>query len=289
MLRAGRPLFVLAAFASLAAGLAAAHGNEGGLEGTLVEGGRPVLVGRFEAPQPGPLIIVPYEDGPVACDARNEAAGVPFGDGVAVRFAANATHVAASFEVPSDRPAFVAVAFDTHDASRALVLMRETAVANHALVARGRPPASGADGALAVRTGLLGVPYPLPGPAGHGLAHTPEGGGLVLQYRDDAANGEACEEAPGHVTLGILRAALPESLGPGRIVHAVALADSEVPVLIPRPLDGSTGVLQANLYLARPGEDPERIREALTTGLSLADALPIALVLVGAAAVSRKW
>jgi hypothetical protein len=67
---------------------------------------------------------------------------------------------------------------------------------------------------------------------------------------------------PGHVTLAFDRSGLP-STAPGSLVHVVALVDTSVAGFLPHPLD-STRVLQANLYLVRPGEDARQIEAALS-------------------------
>jgi hypothetical protein len=281
-------LALLAAF--VAAPLALGHGeSHDALETQLVDAGAKLMLGSFEAPQPGPLVIVPHHDGALGCgDSTGAGYLVPLGEDAGVSFGTNATHVAATFDLPAG--GFVAFAVDTRDASRALIIMREYAIARHrvtAIVTEGARDGQN-------RSGILGVPYELPTApvAGHaGGPHPIEGGGIQIAYDEGRlpASGQICR-APGgeHVTVSFLRQDFPESLSPGMIVHAVALYDPKIPQFLPRPIDESTRVLQANLYLARANEDPEAIRSALDPSPEALDLLPLAALAVGLVWVGRR-
>lgn len=262
----------------------AAHGTEHGLDDQLVRNGDRLLLGSFDAPQPGPLLVIPYSEDPLPCGPDpSRRFLVRLGPDAAVSFAANATHVQALFDLPAE--GYVAFAADTHDAVRALILMQENAVALHRLAADVVRPDANDTGAR-LRTGTMGIPYALPGASGHGFGHEVEGGGIAMAY-DSATRGLAggCRSAePGHAGLWFLRANLSQSLAPGSLVHVVALYDSAVPQFLPRPLE-STRVLQANLYLARPGEDPDGVREALDPRPGADEALPLALFGLGTVAL----
>lgn len=263
--------------------LAAAHGEETHLDEGLTRNGERLLLGSFEAPQPGPLVVVPFVDAPLGCDAAAHGYRIPLGDGAGVAFVSNRTTLQALLDAP-EPGGYAAFAVDTHEASRALILMQENAVALHALVALVQEPGRDAE----VRTGALGVPYTLPGAGGHGFEHAVEGGGIQMAHDGGFRGARACVgEDAGHVSLTVDLAALPDALGHGRLVHALVLHDPQVAAFLPRPLDESTRVLQANLYLARPGEDPARVRDALDPAPRAGQLAPVAFVLVGLALVAR--
>lgn len=273
---------VLAVALALAlAGVALAHGDaHHELDTQLVENGRAVMVGAFTAAQPGPLVVVPSTDGPLPCGPWEDADWrIPLGDDSGVVFLQNATHLVGVVEQAPGASGYTALAVDTASASRALVLMSEAAVSNHALAA----VVLRADGPPAARTGVLGIPYDLPGDAGHDMGDfAPEGGGIVLDHDDSFPGARACPwPDAGYVAFAFERTALPEALAPGSVVHVVALHDGAIAEFLPRPIDGSTAVLQANLYLARPGEDPAAMRAAFDPTPGATAWLPLALVGVG--------
>lgn len=270
----------------LAAPLVGAHGEERHLEDELVEDGERVLYGAFEFPQDGPLVVVPYVDGPLPCTPERGAV-IAFDDITGVMFVANATDVQAVFDMPPERAGYAGFALDTHDASRALILMQENAVALHGLVGVVmKPTDNGTETATA--TGALGVPYPIPGTATHTFDHAVEGEGIVLDHDDSFPGGSTCVTEAGHVAVRIPREALLDSLQPGQVVHAVTLLDPELPYLLPRPIEHSTRLLQANLYLARPGEDPAAVRAAFDPSPGVPDVLPLLALALGLVWVGRK-
>ena len=260
-------------------GIALAHGQDHALEQQLSANGEALLLGRFDAPQPGPLVVAPYRGGPLPC-GEPAAAGfrLALGDGAGVAFLGNATHVAAVLDLP--RPGFAAFAVDTHAAARTLLVMQEQAVALHRVV--GAVPNGTA---VEARAGVLGIPYALPGADAHGFGHAAaDEVGLRLAW---GGTTPACAAAAEHLTLAVARADLPESLRPGAVVHVVVLYDAALPQFLPRPLD-STAVLQANLYLARPGEDAAQVRAALASQPGVAEAVPLVALLGGAALLARR-
>lgn len=252
----------------------------------LVEGGERLMFGRFDAPQPGPLLIVPFLDGSLPCGVGEED---PFlvlvGDGAAVTFLSNATHVLVAFETA--KPALAAAALDTHAAHRTLTLMTEEAVALHAMGARlrtGTPNSTGPD----FRAGVLGLPYALPGPVVHRLAHPVEGFGIRMAYEEGAAPVAPCDgPAGGLFGVTFLREDLPESLEAGSVVHAVVVYDDASVAWLPRPVDETSHVFQANLYLARPGESVEDLRRAFDPRPGPHELVPAAGLLVGLALMVR--
>lgn len=258
-----------------ALGGAAAHGGEPHLDAQLVREGERLIVGDFTAPQAGALVVVPYVEGPLGCGASAGGYRVPLSAESGVSFVANETTLQAFFDAPG--AGFSAFAVDSHTASRALILMQENAVALHGLVALVQRESANA---TSVRTGVLGLPYPIPGAgAGHGFDHTAEGGGVVMSYDNRSfTRASACAgDERGHVALDVPFDAFRETpLRHGALVHVVAMHDPEIPEFLPRPIDASTQILQANLYLARPGEDPERVRDALAPGVRAHDAIPLA-------------
>jgi hypothetical protein len=267
--------------------LSSAAAHEGhGLDEHLVDNGERLMIGRFASAQPGPLLVVPYVDGPLPCAPGSDHAFlVPLSGTAGVSFLANATHVRAIFDTPT--PGYTAFAVDTRDAVRALLMMQERAVALHRLAAWAEPSTWNGTRPAELRAGLLGIPYDLPGASMHGLGHDLEGGGIAMSHDATTAGVDVCHgPASDLMGLAIERALLPEALQAGRIVHAVALYDPRVGVFLPRPLD-STEVLQVNLYLARPGEDPERVRAALDPRPGLEEGVGVAALLLGLAWVGR--
>lgn len=261
----------------LASGLAAAH-PEDQRAPQLVANGEALLLGGWDAPQPGPLRVVPYEADARPCgDVAGAGYLVDLGGGARLALLGNATHVAATFDLPG--PGFVALALDTRTAARTLLVMQEQAVALHALAA-----AAPNGTTWEARRGVLGIPYDLPGAGTHGFGDVaPEEVGLRLAYDAPA---QACGSG-GHLTLSLARDVVGEAAQPGAVVHAVALYDPAIPGFLPRPVD-STHVLQANLYLARPGEDAAAVRAALDPQPGLGEALPLGALLLGVALLARR-
>lgn len=262
--------------------LASAHEEHERLEEQLVQDGEAVLIGRFGAPQPGALVVVPYLDGPLPCGEPAEGATtMGLGPGASVRFLSNASHVGAVLDVPRD--GYAGFAVDTHSAARTLILMQEQAVALHRLAAA---VLNGSGASYA--SGVLGIPYALPGASAHSLYHPQEGGGVRMAYDEAPGPGSACASGePGHATLAFARTELPGSLAPGSVVHAVALYDPELPRLLPLPLP-STRVAQANLYLARPGEDAAMLRAAFASAPGVQELGPLLLLAGGLGWAARR-
>ena len=264
---------------------AAAHGEDAHLDDQLVDAGRRVLVGEFTAPQPGALVVVPFFEGALGCaSAAHAGYRIPLGDGSGVSFASNATAVEALFDAAPGATGYVGLAVDTHDATRALILMQENAVALHALVGLVRGDSESEPRA---ETGALGLPYPIPGAGmGHGFEDAIEGRGIVLAHDGSFGEPRWCADG-GHAALAFSRGDLPDSLGPGSLVHVVALEDPAIAQFLPRPIEASTRVLEANLYLARPGEDASRIREALDPAPAAFDVVALAGLALGLVWVGR--
>ena len=257
-----------------AAAPALAHGGVDDGDGPLSENGEALMVGSFDAAQEGPLVIVPHRAGPLACaDATSGA--LALGDG-RLAFGWNGTALQAVLDVPANGSGAAGFAVDTGEAVRTLLLMREHAVALHRLAAL----VLGAN--TTYRSGLLGVPHPV-GPAMHDFEHTAEGGGLLMDYDESTRGGAWCADGPGHV---VLRFTDEESdlLRAGGIVHVVVYRDARIPHFLPRPIDGSTAVLQLNLYLARPGEDPAVLQAAFAPRAGAREWLPL-----GALALGLAW
>jgi hypothetical protein len=265
--------------ALLLAPSALAHGETPGIDDQLVESGQELIVGEFTAPQPGALVVVPFVDGALGCSPPEEGEyAIALTNESGVSFAANATQITAWFDLPRRDEGYASFAVDTHDATRTLLLMEQAIVAEHALVGVVVAP-----GGITTRTGALGLPYAVPGTSAHDMGDfRPEGGGILLSHDDSFLGASTCAgDEAGHVAMSVLFEAVPDALAPGRLVHAVAMYDPGLSQFPPRPLDDSTGVLQANLYLARPAEDPERVRDALEPGVRASDVVPVALVVVG--------
>lgn len=265
MNRSGTVL-ALVALACLAAP-AAAHGDHGpALDDQLLEAGSALMVGGFDAPQEGALVVVANVDGPLGCDVPAAVDHVlAIGGGGGVAFASNRTHVAAFLDLPGNGTGFSGAALDTADAVRTLIMMQEQAVALHRLVAF--VAETGPNGTeVSKRTGVFGLPYPLPSdvehPEGTHIAVADlEAGGAAISYT--RGPGEAClGDDPGHRGVLFERSAFGRALWPGRVVHTVVFFDADVVGWLPRPVD-STHWPAFNLYLARPGEDPAAVRDAL--------------------------
>ena len=71
-------------------------------------------------------------------------------------------------------------------------------------------------------------------------------------------------------------------------MHAVVLYDPQIAAPLPRPIEGSTRVLEANLYLAQPGEDPAEVRAALDPTPGASTWLPLAGVAAGLILAVRR-
>lgn len=279
-----RPRTLVVIAAVFLAPIVLAHGDEEHLDDQLVRNGQRLMVGEFGAAQPGPLLIVPFMEAPLACGSRQADFVVPLSGGAGVTILSNATHILAEFDRPTS--GYVAFALDTADAVRALLLMEEQAVSLHVLAAHGVPGGSDRNASPELRVGLLGIPYRIPGASMHSLGHDLEGGGIAMQYGSGAATVAFCEVAPDRIGFLIERALRPQTLAAGGIVHAVALYDPVVSQFLPRPVD-STEVLQANLYLARPGEDPGELQDALEGGAGAVEAAAAASLTIGLLWVSR--
>lgn len=260
-----------------------AHGGGHGLDEQLVADGKRLLLGEFTAPQRGPLVVVPYTEGPLGCAASAEAGyRIAMSDDVGVMFAANETRVQILVDRPAGQTGYVGFAADTHDATRALLMMQENAVALHALVGVVHN-----DTTAEARTGTLGVPYPLGDGAGPAHGHGHDDTRMMMAHDGAVGRPVWCEgPGPGQLVLAFNRTALPESLAPGMLVHVVALVDARFAQFLPRVIPDSTSVLEANLYLARLGEDPTRVRAALDPSPSVHDAVPAALAVLGVALVA---
>lgn len=278
---------LLAAAAMLfISGVASAHGADAGIGDQLVKDGAKLVTGTFTAQQPGPLVVVPHvAQAPECAAAPTTAVVLPLGHDAEVAFFGTADGLHTLVDLPPATQGFVGMAVDTHDASRALILMDESAIALHGIVS-----VAWRDGAEPVtRTGALGVPYALPGEGGHAFNYTPEGRGILIDHDDSFRGGSTCAgNSPGHRAFSFTALAMPDSVGPGRIVHVVLLYDPDVPAFIPRPIDESTRILEANLYLARAGEDPVLVARALDPQLGLPEYAPLGLVLVGLAWAVRQ-
>lgn len=296
-------LLLVGAAASPLAHAHDAHQNEG-MDDQLIEAGNEVLVGGFDAPQTGPLVVVPLRDGPLPCGAMAAGYALPLGDGVAVSFVANATHVQAEFDLPAGWTGYAGAAVDTNTAVRSLMMMIEHAVAIHMVGAHVVTPAGNQTEAVFL-SGLMGVPYILPGAVEktiHGpvlIQHPMEGGGIRMDYRGLGPVAPCGNATQGHMGVRFDRfVPSPEdqpwrdpkprdALRPGVIVHAVVLVDGEVPHALPRPTP-TTKVLQLNLYLTRPGEDPAAVRAALERGLRTDHAVPLVALAAGLLWVARR-
>ncbi len=260
--------------------MAAAHGDE---HAPVEFAG---VVGRYSGAQPGPLLIVPYVDVPPLCGtAPTQGALVALGDDVFLTFFVTGVGLQVLLDLPQDASSgYAGLAVDTHDASRALILMQESAISLHSLVG-----VVWNETTTTVRTGALGLPYIIPGTGGHDMGVSLEGGGILLDHDNASAAGSSCAGPDrSHRTFVFSAQVLPESVEPGRVVHIVALFDPDVPYFLPRPIDGSTRVLQANLYLARPGEDIASLRDALEPRARFEDVAPLVVLGVGLVLVTRR-
>ena len=278
-------VLALALACALAMPLAGAHGENDPAD-ALVQDGKRLVVGTFDAAQAGPLVIVPHVEEPPACAALPErVATLALGDDATASLYVTDDALVAVADLPPTTGGYAAFAVDTHDASRALLLMTESVVAIHALSAVAWSPNDGAE----ARTGVLGIPYAAADAPemGHDMAD-PEGGGILLDHDNGFGGGRLCAgDVVGHRAFRMSASSLPESVTPGRVVHVVLLYDPEVPTFLPRPIDGSTRVVQANLYLARPGEDPEALGEAFSGRVGAADVAPLLLGALGLVGLLR--
>lgn len=269
--------------AFLAAPLAAAHGEEHGLDEQLVANGEKLLVGSFTAPQPGALVVVPFTPGPLSCGAAAGGYRIPLSPTAGLMIAANETEVAILFDLPAEDDGYVGFGIDTGDATRALVLMEENAIVLHALLQIGK---NERDGPRVFRTGALGVRYALPGSHGHGLNTSLEGD-VFLDTDDSFAGGRWCRTDDAHRTIVVNRSDLAESLAAGTVVHVVAIHDAQVPYFRSRLVEGAPTVLHLNLYLARAGEDPARLREAFDPSVRPYDVVALLALGLGLVLVTR--
>lgn len=299
-------LLLLALGLTLAAPAARAHdGHQAdGLDDQLLRAGNDLMVGGFDAPQAGPLVVVPYVDEPLVCGAMTGGYVLPLGNGTGLSFVANETHVQADLDLPPGWTGYAGVGLDTSTAVRSLMMMIEHAVAIHMVGAHVVQPSANATEATFL-SGLMGVPYILPGAINktiHGpilIEHPMEGGGIRMDYRDLGPVAPCGNATQGHMGVRFDRYVPPpedrpwqgptprEALRPGVIVHAVVLVDREVPLPLPRPTP-FTEVVQLNLYLTRPDEDPARVRAALATGPRLDHALPLVALVAGLAWVAGR-
>ena len=234
-----------------------AHGDERHRPADeLVEEGEKLMVGHFDADQPGPLVVVPFVDGGMPCgDDRFTPYYLPLGDDAFVTFLHNESSIEASFRFPAQAQRFVGIGIDTGEAVRALFVMQEHVVAIHTFAG-----AALKDGNVTFREGELGVAHAA-GPSAHGVAHPLEGEGMVAAYHDLGVS-TLCEHDRETMGFRANKTMFAERAEPGRIVHVVVLYDPAFDVFLPRPIDNSTIVFQANLYLARPGEDLAALRAA---------------------------
>lgn len=270
-----------------------AHRTEG-MDDQLLDAGQGLMVGSFDAPQEGPLVVVPYVEGPIDC---NEPAGyvLPVGGGAGVSFAVNETHLVASVQVPANATGYVGVGVDSANAWRTIMMMLEHAIAMHYLGAH--VIQDGPNGTRSeFRSGLMGVPYLFPGAENASVSSpyfidVPMPGDGVRMIYDAKAPVRPCPDTrPGHRTVMVDRWTDPESLdaaprwrdslGPGSIVHAMVHFDPEVPYALPRPVE-TTHELQVNLYLTRASEEADRVQAALETRPDATRIVPVAGVAVG--------
>lgn len=278
-------LLVVAATA-LAATASAHDGHEtDGLEEQLVDDVGGVMIGRFDAPQAGPLVVVPFTNGPLPCGvSASTDLLVPVGNGTAASFAANATHVQVLLDVPVNATGYIAAALDTADAHRTIMMMMEHAIAIHALGSILVQDDDNQTANVTFRKGVMGVSYRLPG-AEEGSAvskyfegHPMPGEGIRMQYDLRAPVTWCRNEEQGAYGVLFERASMTDSLGDGMIVHGVVMWDHDLPAWLPRPID-TTDELQVNLYLARPGERPEALQAALGPGPTLQTLISVGCLL----------
>lgn len=249
--------------------VAAGHGKERHTPDELLrEAGEKLMVGEFRGQQEGPLVVVPYVDGPLTC-GMDLPYQIAVTDGFSVTFLHNATQVQASFALTDDTKGYVAFGTDTRQASRALFLMQEYVVAVHRVAATVLGPDRDP-----LRQGFMGIPH-VAGPSGHGFSHRLEGDGIAIEYVDDVDQADACGRPAPSIRLDRDPAA---GMEPGRVVHAIVLRDPNLSEYLPRPIDNSTDVFQVNLYLACEGEDPDRVRQALDPKPGAHEWLPLSVL-----------
>lgn len=252
---------------SLLAGAHEAHQTEG-MDDQLVSAGAGLMVGSFDAPQDGPLVVVPYHDGALGCGSGPELGYViPIGEEVAVSFVANETHVQAVLDLPPGETGFASFALDTQRAHRTMMLMLEHAVAMHAMGALVLEEDEG-DVNATFDDGVMGVPYLFPD-AGNAsrsskyfLDIDSPGGGIRMDYESSGPVTWCEGREPGHHVIRLSRQGMGEALTEGAIVHGLVHWDDELAEWLPRPIS-TTEEFQVNLYLARADEDPEAIKQAL--------------------------
>lgn len=291
-------IVALAALVALVgAPLAQAHEahQTAGMDDQLVSAGNGLMVGSFDAPQSGPLVVVPYVDGPLDCE-RMEANSflIPVGNGTAVSFVANETLVQANLDVPPNATGFASFALDTKRAHRTMMLMLEHAIANHGFGALRFTADDNGTVDADFRTGNMGVPYLFPDAANasrtskYFLRIDSPGGGIRMEYEGIRAPASWCEaDEPGHYAIRMNRTEM-DSLKPGAIVHGLVHWDHEVPKFLPRPIPTSDE-FQVNLYLTRPTEDPESIKKALDPAPRAQNLLSVAGLGLGLVFVAGRW
>ncbi len=261
-----------------------AHHPEDRLDDQLVDAGNRLMFGGFEARQPGPLVIVPHQDGPLSCRIdRDDAYLLDAGPAAGVNFLTNGTHLRVIVDLPADTPFYAAAAVDTGAAVRSLIMMEEHLVSMHRFGAVKSPSEPEPEpGNRSVRWGMMGVPYALSAENASSMQHDLLGDGIRMDHDDQARGGASCiDEQHGIVAFFFPHDQQGDPLGPGRIAHAVTLFDDEVVAWLPRPVDESTSIRQWNLYLSRAGEDPQHVRSALSPQPQAGDLVPVALLGVG--------
>lgn len=264
-----------------------------GMDDQLLSAGEGLMVGGFDAPQQGPLVVVPYADGPLECGVMEENSYlIPVGNGTAVSFVANATHVQATLDVPPNATGFVSFALDTKSAHRTMMLMLEHAIAMHGL---GGAVLEERNGTVepTFRSGVMGVPYLFPDAANasqtskYFLEIDSPGGGIRMEFEDASAPASWCTgDEPGHYGIRFARFSMWDSLKPGSIVHGLVHWDHELAEWLPRPIP-TTDEFQVNLYLTRASEDAGSIQKALDPAPRPQNLLSVAGLFVGLVLVAR--
>jgi hypothetical protein len=270
-----------------------AHQTEG-MDDQLVSAGEGLMVGSFDAPQDGPLVVVPYVEGPVPCGGvPTDSHLIPVGKGAAVSFVANESVVQANLDLPPAETGFASFALDTDRAHRTMMLMLEHAIAMHAMGAAVFEEEQNGTFEATFDDGMMGVPYLFPDAANasrtskYFLQIDSPGGGIRMDY-DMGAPASWCEgDEPGHYAIRLDREAMGEALDDGAIVHGLVHWDDEVPQWLPRPIP-STAEFQVNLYLTRPSEDPQSIRDALDPAPRAQNVVSMAGLLAGLALTTRR-
>lgn len=275
------------------AGAHEAHQTEG-MDDQLVNAGEGLMVGSFDAPQRGPLVVVPYVDGPLDC-GRMAAHSylIPIGNGTAVSFVANETTVQANLDVPPNATGFASFAMDTKNAHRTMMLMLEHAIATHAMGAILLEEGNRSVDA-SFQDGIMGVPYLFPDAANasktskYFLEIDSPGGGIRMEYDGASAPASWCEgDEPGHYAIRVSRTHM-DALKPGAIVHGLVHWDHELAKWLPRPIP-TTDEFQVNLYLTRSSEDPEAIQNALDPAPRPQNVLSVAGLGLGMLFVVGRW